>query len=125
MDTSQYFYRNVILSMVDNKVSLIDIHNPDQKGQVLDPWFGLVLQYANGHRTIEALYQDLSVRYDGSPPANLEATIHSVVNRIVGLRFIVLTKEATNLPYYLSLPYEQMDVEKAKKLLKEDKVKFD
>ena len=125
MDTSQYFYRNVILSMVDNKVSLIDIHNPDQKGQALDPWFGLVLQYANGQRTIEALYQDLSGRYDGSLPANLKATIHSVVDRLVDLRFIVLTKEATDLPYYLSLPYEQMDVEKAKKLLKEDKVKLD
>ena len=123
MDTSQYFYRNVILSLVDNKVSLIDINNPDQKGQALDPWFGLVLQYANGHRTIEALYQDLSGRYDGSPPANLEATIHSVVDRLVDLRFIVLTKEATDLPYYLSLPYEQLDIEKAKKLLKEDKVK--
>ncbi len=125
MDTSQYFYRNVILSMVDNKVSQINIHNPDQKGQALDPWFGLVLQYANGDRTIEALYQDLSGRYNGSPPANLEATIHSVVNRLVDLKFIVLTKEATDLPYYLSLPYEQLDVEKAKKLLKEDKVKLD
>ena len=125
MDTSQYFYRNVILSMVDNKVSLIDIHNPEKKEQALDPWFGLVLQYANGHRTIEVLYQDLSGKYDGSPPANLKATIHSVVDRLVDLRFIVLTKEATDLPYYLSLPYEQMDVEKAKKSLKEDKVKLD
>lgn len=125
MDTSQYFYRNVILSMVDNKVSLIDIHNPDQKAQVLDPWFGLVLQYANGHRTIEALYQDLSGRYDGNPPANLKATIHSVIDRLVDLGLIVLTKEATNLPYYLSLPFEQLDIEKAKKLLKEDKVKLD
>lgn len=125
MDTSQYFYRNVTLSMVDNKVSLIDIYHPDQKRQALDPWFGVVLQYANGQRTIEALYQDLSGRYDGSPPANLKATILSVVERLVDLRFIVLTKEATDLPYYLSLPFEQMDVEKAKKLLKEDKVKLD
>ncbi len=125
MDTSQYFYRNVILSMVDNKVSLIDIHHPDKKGQALDPWFGIVLQYANGQRTIDDLYQDLLRRYDGTPPANLEATLHSVVDRLVDLRFIVLTEEATDLPYYLSLPYEQLDVEKAKKLLKEDKVKLD
>ncbi len=125
MDTSQYFYRNVILSKVDNKVSLIDIYNPEQKGQTLDPWFGLVLQYADGHRTIEMLYQDLSGRYDGSPPANLKATIHSVVDRLADLRFIVLTKEATDLPYYLSLPFEQMDIEKAKKSLIEDKVKSD
>lgn len=125
MDTSQYFYRNVILSKVDNEVSLIDIHNPDQKGQALDPWFGLVLQYANGRRTIEALYQDLSGRYNGTPPANLETTIHSVIDRLVDLGLIVLTKEETDLPYYLSLPFEQLDVEKAKKLLKEDKVKLD
>ena len=124
MDTSQYFYRNVILSMVDNKVSLIYIHNPDQNGQTLDPWLGLVLQYANGQHTIEALCQDLSERYTGSPPANLKETIHSVVKRLVDLNFIVLTKEATDLPYYLSLPYEQLDIEKAIKLLKEDKVKL-
>lgn len=54
MDTSQYFYRNVILSKKDNKVSLIDIHNPDRKGQALDPWLRLVLQYANGHRTVQS-----------------------------------------------------------------------
>ncbi len=125
MDTSQYFYRNVILSSADNKVSLIDIYNPDQRGQALEPWLGLVLEYANGHFTIEALYQDLARRYNGFPPDNLEATIHSVINRLVDLRFIVLTKEVTVLPYYLSLPYEQLDVEKAKNLMKEDNVKID
>ncbi|MBX2942830.1 MAG: PqqD family peptide modification chaperone [Cyclobacteriaceae bacterium] len=111
--------------MKDNKVSLIDINNPDHKGQILDPWLGLVLQYANGQRTIEDLSKDLSGRYNDSPPANLEATIHSAVTRLVDLRFIVLTKEATDLPYYLSLPYEQMDIEKAKKSLEEDNVKLD
>ncbi|HPI80609.1 MAG TPA: hypothetical protein PLM35_08760 [Cyclobacteriaceae bacterium] len=125
MDTSQYFYRNVILSKKDNKVSLIDIHNPDRKGQALDPWLGLVLQYANGHRTIEDLIKDLSGRYNGPPPTNLEATIYSVITRLVGLRFIVLTREAMDLPYYLSLPYEQLDIEKAKESLKQDNVKLD
>lgn len=125
MDTSQYFYRNVILSLKDNKVSLIDIDNPDDTGPALDPWLGLVLQYANGHRTIEDLTKDLSGRYNGAPPANLEATIYSVVTRLVDLRFIVLTKEATDLPYYLSLPYEKLDIEKAKESLKEDKAKSD
>jgi len=123
MDTTQYFYRNVILSMVGNTLSLIDIYNPDQKRETLEPWLGLVLQYADGQSTIETLYQNLTARYNGSPPANLRATILSVVSRLVDLQFIVLTKEATDLPYYLSLPYEQLDLEKAKKLLNEDKVK--
>ena len=123
MDTTQYFYRNVILSMVGNTLSLIDIYNPDQKRETLEPWLGLVLQYADGQSTIETLYQNLTARYNGSPPANLRATILSVISRLVDLQFIVLTKEATDLPYYLSLPYEQLDLEKAKKLLNEDKVK--
>jgi len=123
MDTTQYFYRNVILSMVGNTLSLIDIYNPDQKRETLEPWLGLVLQYADGQSTIETLYQNLTARYNGSPPANLRATILSVVSRLVDLQFIVLTKEATDLPYYLSLPYEQLDLEKAKKLLNEDKLK--
>jgi len=123
MDTTQYFYRNVILSMVGNTLSLIDIYNPDQKRETLEPWLGLVLQYADGQSTIETLYQNLTARYNGSPPANLRATILSVVSRLVDLQFVVLTKEATDLPYYLSLPYEQLDLEKAKKLLNEDKVK--
>ena len=123
MDTTQYFYRNVILSMVGNTLSLIDIYNPDQKRETLEPWLGLVLQYADGQSTIETLYQNLTARYNGSPPANLRATILSVISRLVDLQFVVLTKEATDLPYYLSLPYEQLDLEKAKKLLNENKVK--
>jgi len=123
MDTTQYFYRNVILSMVGNTLSLIDIYNPDQKRETLEPWLVLVLQYADGQSTIETLYQNLTARYNGSPPANLRATILSVISRLVDLQFVVLTKEATDLPYYLSLPYEQLDLEKAKKLLNEDKVK--
>ncbi|HQW12352.1 MAG TPA: hypothetical protein PLP06_09405 [Saprospiraceae bacterium] len=123
MDTTQYFYRNVILSMVGNTLSLIDIYNPDQKRETLEPWLGLVLQYADGQSTIETLYQNLTARYNGSPPANLRATILSVISRLVDLQFVVLTKEATDLPYYLSLPYEQLDLEKAKKLLNEDKLK--
>lgn len=109
--------------MVGNTLSLIDIYNLDQKRETLEPWLGLVLQYADGQSTIETLYQNLTARYNGSPPANLRATILSVISRLVDLQFVVLTKEATDLPYYLSLPYEQLDLEKAKKLLNEDKVK--
>lgn len=122
MDTSQYFYRNVIFSKEGNQVSLIDIDNPENKGQALESWFGLVLQLADGQHTIEELFQNLSSKYNGAIPINLEQTIHSVVGRLVESKFIILTKEATELPYYLSLPYERLDIEKAKKLLKKDRV---
>ena len=122
MDTSQYFYRNVIISKEGEKVSLIDIYNPDIKGQALESWFGLVLQLADGQHTIEELFQYLSSKYNSVPPANLEQTIHSVVERLAILKFIVLIKEVTELPYYLSLPYEQLDIEKAKNTLEKDNI---
>ncbi len=122
MDTSQYFYRNVIISKASDKVSLIDIYNPDEKGEALEGWLGLVLQLADGQHTIEELFQHLSRKYNRMPPANLKETVHSVVERLAKLKFIVLTKEVVELPYYLSLPYEQLDIDKAKKELEEDKI---
>ena len=56
------------------------------------------------------------------PPENLEDTLISVVDRMVKSKLIMLTKEKTNLPYYLSMPYELLDIEKAKKLLAKDRV---
>ncbi len=121
MDTSKYFYRNVIFSKIKNQVSLIDIHNPDNEKQVLEPWFGVVVQLADGQHTIDELFSLLSEKYKGDPPANLKKTIHSVIERLVKSNLIMLTDKATELPYYLSRAYEHLDIEKAKKLLKEDR----
>jgi hypothetical protein len=124
MDTTQYFYRNVIFSKQGSKISIIDIHNPDNERQELESWFGLVVHLADGQHTIDQLVEFLSGQYKGAPPGNLEQTIHSVVERLTDSRFIVLTKEQIKLPYYLSLPYEQLNVEKAMDLLAKDEAQF-
>ncbi len=121
MNTSKYFYRNVIFSKSGNQISLLDIHNPENKKQDLEPWFGIVLQLADGQHTIEELFSLLSNKYKGTPSANLKETIHSVVDRLAETNFIVLTEEKTELSYYLSRPYEHLEIEKVKKLLKEDR----
>jgi hypothetical protein len=121
MDTSKYFYRNVIFSKKLNQISLIDIYNPETKKQVLEPWFGVVLQLADGQHTIDELFSLLSSKYKDTPPTNLEKTIHSIIERLAKSNFIILTDKATELPYYLSRPYEYLDTEKAKKLLKKDR----
>lgn len=123
METSNYFYRNVIFSKQGEQISLVDIYNPENKRQELEPWLGLVLQLANGQHTIDELCHFLADKYLDTPPENLDKTIHSVINRLVNLNFVVLTKEPTELPYYLSLPIELLDVEKAKKLLGHDQQK--
>ena len=121
MDNKQFFYRNVIFSKTGNQVSLIDLYNPDKKKHDLEPWFGVVLQLADGQHTIDELINLLSNKYKEEPPTNLEKTILSVVERLAETNLIVLTDERTELPYYLSRPFEHLDIEKAKKLLKEDR----
>jgi hypothetical protein len=124
MDTTQYFYRNVIYSKQESKISIIDIYNPESERQVLESWFGLVVHLGDGQHTIDELFQFLSTQYKGAPPDNLEQTVHSVVERLADSRFIVFTKEATELPYYLSMPYEQLDVEKAMNVLAQDEAQL-
>jgi hypothetical protein len=114
MNTQQYFYRNVIFSKQDKTIALVDLHHPENEKEVLDPWFGMVLQLADGQHTIEQLLQYMTSLYNGAPPPNLEQTIHSVVQRMADTRLIMLTEKATELPYYLSMPYELLDLEKAK-----------
>jgi len=123
MDTSNYFYRNTVFSKEENKVSLVDLFNPDNERHELEPWLGLILQLADGQHTIEELHYFLADKYQDTTPENLKKTIHSVIQRLVSLHFVVLTKEPTDLPYYLSLPYELLDIEKAKKLLEQDQIK--
>lgn len=123
MDTSNYFYRNVIFSKQGDQIALIDINNPKNEGQVLEPWLGLVLQLANGQHTIDELYYYLADKYIDARPENLDKTINSIIDRLVNLNFVVLTKEPTELPYYLSQPIELLDVEKAKRLLGQDQRK--
>ncbi len=124
MNTSQYFYRNIIFSKQGQTISIVDIFNPEEKGEVLEPWFGIVVQMADGQHTIDELFDYLATRYNGAPPPNLKETITSVVERLVESKFIVLTKEAVELPYYLSIPAEHLDLERAKSLMTQDKAKL-
>ena len=121
MDTSQFFYRNAIFSKQGKSIFLIDFEFPDKKQQELEPWFAIVFQLADGQHTLEQLYQYIAMQYNGNTPQNLSDTLKSVVDRMIEGKLIVLTKEATVLPYYLSMPYEMLDIEKAKKELSKDR----
>lgn len=121
MDTTQYFYRNAIFSKQGKSIFLIDFEHPERKQQELEPWFGMIFQLADGQHTLEQLYQYIASQYNGNVPPNLSDTLKSVVERMSQGKLIVLTKKATTLPYYLSMPYELLDIEKARKLLKNDR----
>ena len=120
MKASNYFYRNTIFSKIGDKISIVDLYNPDKNRQELEPWLGMILQLADGQHTIKDAYDYLAKGYKGDPPENLELTIHSVVERLVEAKFVKLADTKTELPYYLAFPYEALDVVKAKRLLSED-----
>ncbi|MEH6529015.1 MAG: hypothetical protein V7718_03630 [Porticoccus sp.] len=118
MDNTQFFYRTAIFTRKDNQVALADIYQPETSSP-LDDWMGIVVSLADGKHTIQELVGYLSNRYQQAP-ANLEETLHSVIERLLEGKIIQLSEDAVELPYYLASPIEELDIEKAISLIQED-----
>jgi hypothetical protein len=120
MDRSQYISRCVVFSKTGDKVSLVDLHNPDVEPLAYEPWLGLVVTLADGQHTIEELIGNASQHYAKGPPSGLDATIESAVKRLSETGTVRLSDEPIELPYYLTLPAERLDVPRALSLMAED-----
>lgn len=118
MDNTQYFYRTAIFTRKDNQVALADINQPDHTSP-LDDWMGIVVSLADGKHTIQDLIGYMAAQYPQAP-ANLEETLHSVIERLQEGKIIQLSEKAVELPYYLTSPIEELDIEKATDLIKQD-----
>lgn len=119
MDKAKYFYRILLYTLVDGQVALVDKHDHD-KTIPLDPWLGLVISLADGKHTIAELIDHVESSYKGIPPADLEKTLQSVIDRLVNSQALQFADKSFTLPYYLTLPKELLDAEKANKLMVED-----
>ena len=120
MDTSQYFYRTVIFSKQGEKISLVDIHDPEKEALAFEPWLGVVVSLADGQHTIRELIDGIASRYDGEPPGDLQRTLESAIERLTETEVIKLNDEPVELPYYLSLPVERINLEQAKQSMADD-----
>lgn len=118
MDNNQYFYRTVIFTRKDKEIALANIDNPNQITP-LDGWLGLVISLADGQHTIQELINYMAGQYP-QVPDNLEATLHSVIERLEEGKMVQLNDKAVDLPYYLASPIEELDIEKARTFIKED-----
>lgn len=119
MDKAKYFYRLLLYTIENGRVALVDKHDHD-KTIPLEPWLGLVVSLADGKHTIAQLSDHVESSYKGTPPSNLEKTLESAIDRLVNSQALQLADEAVSLPYYLTLPKEILDMEKANKLMMED-----
>jgi len=120
LDTSQYFYRTVVFSKQGEKVSLVDIHDPEKEALTFEPWLGLVVSLADGQHTIRELIDGIANRYDGEPPGDLQKTLESAIGRLNDTGVVKLNDEPVELPYYLSLPVEKIDIGQAKQSMADD-----
>jgi len=120
LDTSQYFYRTVIFSKQGEKISLVDIHDPEKEALAFEPWLGVVVSLADGQHTIRELIDGIASRYDGEPPGDLQRTLESAIERLTETEVIKLNDEPVELPYYLSLPVEHLNLEQAKQSMADD-----
>ena len=118
MDNSRYFYRNAVFTREGGQVALVDLHHPEHITP-LDEWLGVVVSLADGHHTIQELIDYLAQQYQ-VPPANLESTLHSVIERLEEGKIVQLSEHKVDLPYYLSAPIEALDLDKARKAHKDD-----
>jgi len=118
MDNSQYFYRTVIFTRHGEKIALADIENP-KLNTPLDEWLGIVISLADGQHTIQELLDFLTAQY-AQAPGKLQETVHSVIERLSDGKMLQLSEKAVDLPYYLASPIEELDLEKARALIKED-----
>ena len=118
MDNKQYFYRTVVFTRADNKVSLADINNPKNVAP-LEDWMAVVVSLADGQHTVLELIDYMSKQYE-SAPENLEETIASVLERLIEGGIVLLSESKVELPYYLASPIENYDIEKAKQEMQKD-----
>jgi len=118
LNKSQFFYRTVVFTRKAGIVALADIENP-QESTELEEWFGVVISLADGKHTLEELTAFMRQQYK-QIPTSLEDTLESVIERLIEGKMVKLSEKAVELPYYLAAPIEQLDIEKAQKLIKED-----
>ncbi|GAA6170447.1 hypothetical protein NBRC116592_01170 [Colwellia sp. KU-HH00111] len=118
MDKSQFFYRTVVFTRKAGIVALADINNP-QESTKLEEWFGIVISLADGKHTLGQLVDFMRQQYP-QVPERLDDTLDSVIDRLLESKMLKLNDKAVELPYYLAAPIEQLDIEKAQKLIEED-----
>ncbi|MBC8520320.1 MAG: PqqD family peptide modification chaperone [Gammaproteobacteria bacterium] len=122
LDQSHYFCRNNAYTRLtggDGEVALVDKRDPKQTVS-LEPWLATVFMLADGQHTVGELIGHLRGQYMEQPPAELERTILSVVERLVDSGTVRLNEAPIEPAYHLARPIEELDPEEAKRFLQED-----
>lgn len=118
MNNQHFFYRTAVFSRKEDQIALANINAPGETSP-LDDWLGIVFSLADGQHSIGQLF-DYMVKQYPQAPTNLEKTLISVIDRLIDGKIIAISDVAIELPYYLSMAVEELDIDKARLLMAED-----
>lgn len=115
---SIYFSRNTRYTLLKEKVVLVE---RDRPGMVtMDEWSQLVFLSANGEHNVDDLISVLGRQYQGGAPLGMAEQTRVLVRDLAQRGHIVLHDQRRKLPYYLAIPVEQQDKERAKTFMEAD-----
>lgn len=115
---AQYFIRNTRYTVLKERLVLIE---RERAGMVtVDEWPQLVYMSADGQHTVGEFIAALGKHYSTGMPRGFDGQTRRVVHDMVSLGYIALIQAKKSLPYYLSMPIEQQDKERAKVLMEAD-----
>jgi hypothetical protein len=114
----KYFIRNTTYRMLDKRVVLIE---RDRPGIVtMDDWPQLIFLSADGEHSVAEFIASLGKQYPKGMPPELPNQTRRLVRELAAAGYISLISKKKKLPYYLSMPMEQQDIERSKALMEAD-----
>ena len=111
-----YFKRSTVYKIEGDTTSVVDVQD-NNAVTPLDPWMARVVLLADGQHTIEQFIHYMTGFYADGAPENLGETIDSVISRLTESNVIELTVRPSILPYYLRIPIDEQEPEKATKMM--------
>ena len=119
MNKNLYFYRIAVYTHYQGDTSLVVVQD-NNRLYPLDEWLGTIINLADGRHTVTDFISYIGRQYPAGPPDNFEDHVEEMFQHLIDIQALRLASEPVELPYYLAMPAEQQDVEKAKALMIED-----
>jgi len=114
----RYFIRDAAYDLIGGRVVVTDRHRP--RVVTLDPWLEVIFAAADGQRTVDQFVTELEAGYADGAPDGLAAQTARFVQSLENDGLIKMIDESMKLPYYLSNPKSELDMDRATELMKKD-----
>ncbi len=117
----KYFVRLAQWDWLDSQ--MIHVFDNNQPRMItMDPWPQLIYLAADGQMTVSEYVYHMAGNYSKrqSIPEELDSTILEMIDSLLNDNLISLKDKPSVLPYYIDLPVNKQDKEKAKDLMIQD-----